>query len=340
MGIEAYIKDNMERMVRQNVPFAVAALPGEKNYHLYSESGDLAGKFVIREFNCKKGIELKETACFDSIADDFAIVGKSDCKVESTDKIQYFDGARAIIGELQSGGKTVYSKVIVAEGSKNPVDVAIRYHDEHPDTFRYICNTHEYGLWFGCTPELIMDVTGNKVRTMALAGTRTTRESEDNQRWDDKNVNEHGFVLNHILNVLTKHKLSVRVYEAENLQFGAIEHLMHRIEGVGESRIEVEKLLNDLTPTPAICGTPIECALSHISRYEKHKRLLYGGEVGIDEDNRQIYFANLRCACYLGGGEYALYVGGGLTSESDAETEWLETENKASSLLKILKERK
>lgn len=349
MILDAETTEIIWRMAQQNVPFAIAALPGDVNYHLYSNNGTLSGKFVIREFNGKKGIELNETLSFDCVIDDVIPTSTVSSVIKSTDKKSYINGAKAIINDLHSGGKTVYSKVIVAERNCNPIAVALQYHNVHPHTFRYICFTREYGLWFGCTPELVIDASDDKIRTMALAGTRRNRCGNSDGNWDNKNVNEHAFVVEHICNVFQRHGLKVRIGEAENLRFGQIEHLMHIIEGERGEREEREErgvefsykeLLDELTPTPAICGAPKEQALRHIAKYEGHKRFLYGGEIGIENENKRIYFANLRCACYLGDGKYALYVGGGLTAESDAETEWEETESKAASLLKILKETK
>ena len=52
---------------------------------------------------------------------------------------------------------------------------------------------------------------------------------------------------------------------------------------------------------------------------------------------RSSLFVNLRCM-QLGDGHASLYVGGGITAESDPASEWRETEMKAETMLSVLKQ--
>ena len=88
----------------------------------------------------------------------------------------------------------------------------------------------------------------------------------------------------------------------------------------------------EIHPTPAVCGVPTIEALKKIKHIELHDRALYAGIIGVvDEENANLY-VNLRCAQFTQGKAH-LYVGGGLTSQSDPEAEWEETERKALTLI-------
>ena len=65
-------------------------------------------------------------------------------------------------------------------------------------------------------------------------------------------------------------------------------------------------------------------------------RELYCGYLGLmDNDNTEI-FVNLRCA-KIYHNKLSLYVGGGITAESNPEDEFHETEIKAETLLSVIK---
>jgi len=90
-------------------------------------------------------------------------------------------------------------------------------------------------------------------------------------------------------------------------------------------------------PTPAVAGQPKEDAIQFIKELEPHDRDYYTGFLGpVAQAKGEIdLFVNLRCLKitpdYL-----SLYVGGGITLDSDPADEWNETRWKAESLLKIL----
>lgn len=341
-SVNGEIVNELKKAIRSGSSFAALLLPWEHRYRLFATGGDGKAKFIMREFNGGsdgKVVEMGEIQQSEFGGSVESVVGNgNEYCYESTDKESYIKGASAIINDLKArGGKTVYSRVITLDSRKDPIDVMLRYHRAHPSTFRYICNSSEFGLWFGATPELVMrsDVANRKIETMALAG---TREKGGQTVWDSKNSDEHEFVTNHIVDVFRKFNLEVSVSEGESLQFGDIEHLMHLIEGRG--CFDSRQVLDALTPTPAICGVEKSAALKHIEKFESHNRLCYGGEVGMVNGDMAIFYANLRCANvrYAGNGKwrYAVIVGGGLTADSDVDTEWEETEMKAKSLLDII----
>jgi isochorismate synthase len=96
------------------------------------------------------------------------------------------------------------------------------------------------------------------------------------------------------------------------------------------------EFVDTMHPTPAVAGQPKEDAIRFIKKLEPHDRDYYTGFLGPVNQNVEIdLFVNLRCLkvtpAYL-----SLYVGGGITLDSDPADEWDETGWKVESLLKII----
>ena len=110
-------------------------------------------------------------------------------------------------------------------------------------------------------------------------------------------------------------------------------------------------------PTPAVCGLPKEAAKAFILENENYNREFYTGFLGelnfeaqlkprsgkrnienrayaITKTSTQLY-VNLRCM-QLDGNNASIYVGGGITESSDAESEWHETVSKSLVIKSIL----
>jgi isochorismate synthase len=97
------------------------------------------------------------------------------------------------------------------------------------------------------------------------------------------------------------------------------------------------ELVEALHPTPAVAGQPKDEAIRYIKELEPHDREYYTGFLGpVTKDREMDLFVNLRCMKVTP--EFlALYVGGGITLDSDPADEWEETRLKAESLLQILR---
>ena len=96
------------------------------------------------------------------------------------------------------------------------------------------------------------------------------------------------------------------------------------------------ELIKTLHPTPAVGGIPVEEGTQFLIKNEKLDRAYYAGFLGpVWEDTKIDFFVNLRCAQILKEA-ILLYVGAGITFESDPEKEWEETQNKTKTLLAAL----
>lgn len=252
---------------------------------------------------------------------------------ESTNKSDYISRLASLIGRLKDRGyaKTVISTVTTTNiPQTRPVDIAKHLFDNAKGLFCNCWYHPRLGLWMGATPELLLSVRGDKLRSVALAG--TTAVGHD---WDVKNKAEHQFVVDYIADALAMHSANVSISSTYDVNFGQLKHLRTDFNADLTPNTDVADLIDALNPTPALCGYPKQQALSDIAEIESHQRKCYGGLVGVANDTSLDAFVNIRCVC-LGAGQCKSYSGGGITADSEPEAEWAEAQAKRLQLMHFL----
>ncbi len=85
-------------------------------------------------------------------------------------------------------------------------------------------------------------------------------------------------------------------------------------------------------PTSAVCGMPRQAAIDFLAAEEGYDRGHYCGFLGpVGIGGRSTLYVNLRSAQFIGN-DLWLYVGAGVTGESDPAAEWQETVEKTKTL--------
>lgn len=255
------------------------------------------------------------------------------CEQLSTSKTEYVNGLSLLIESIgKTDIKVVYSRVITLNRSTEVHEFYKRLVTEYTHAFVFCFYSSVSGLWIGATPELLLRTTDTDIYTMALAGTRIRGEKVE---WDNKNIKEQTIVTEYISNVFKSNGLTIENKFTYTKTAGPIEHICTEISAKKILNLKIDRLLSELSPTPALCGYPKEYALNRIKEYEKHSRKYYGGYIGPKVGNSMSLYVNLR-SMECGKDSITLYVGGGITSQSEIEKEWIETENKSKTLLNLL----
>jgi isochorismate synthase len=199
------------------------------------------------------------------------------------------------------------------------------------------------GTWLGASPEVLLTLDHQMLTTMALAGTQ--RRPEDRPlsavRWGQKETAEQEMVSAYVRDFFAR--AGVHNLHEEGPQTVAAANVVHlqtlfRVELPEEERLALaNRVLDELHPTSAVCGMPKHQALAFILANEGYDRRFYSGFLGpVHMEGRSSLFVNLRCMQL--DEDYAnLYVGGGITAESDPSSEWRETEMKAETMLSVLR---
>lgn len=203
------------------------------------------------------------------------------------------------------------------------------YCKQYKNAFVYILNIPNKGMWMGATPEIIVSKSEKEIYTMALAGSQVKTRTKIN--WEDKEKEEHQFVIDDILEKLATKNITTKIQSTTTIFAGNVAHLHTKIN-INSPTENLKQIADLLHPTSATCGTPQEKAKEFILKNEQHNREFYTGYLGlIDED----LYVNLRCMKVYSK-KFDLYIGGGITKASNAEKEWEETELKSKTLLSII----
>lgn len=242
----------------------------------------------------------------------------------------------------KGGRKVVLSRMVAAFsllGLTDLVEALASFNP--PGHFTYLCFTPENGLWYGSTPELLLEQTKpGLVNTMALAGTLPLSTDEP---WDKKNKREHAMVADFICDTLASFGLEVKRGRTKTLESSTVRHLCTPITASGD--VPFGPLLSALNPTPAVAGVPREMAMAVIDAVETHQRRCYAGAVGVCLGESRRAYVNLRCgfasmalnrSTLQEGFLHNVYGGGGIMPDSDNDTEWDEVDRKLAPILSIL----
>lgn len=343
------ICDAIALCLERNVPFAAFSFPGEKDIDFFSNPSEgVPGKrrFVISPWMADESSvvqvidELDVSATLERLVT-MAPMSESDCRPVkmSTDRTVYECKLGELIGKLvESSGKTVISRVeAVATPGFSYADwamVAVAVIRYYADAFGFVYFTGQTGAWIGATPEKLLDLdtVSGRFSTMALAGTRKAESAS--VQWDDKNLQEHRYVVDYIMDRLRSLGIEPEKDHLETVRAGCVEHLMTAIYGWTDG-LNAGQIVRTLHPTPAIAGWPLEKALDQIAAFENHPRYCYGGYVAVEDDSRYRSYVNLR-SMHFDRQSCCFYGGGGITSLSVPADEWDETVMKISTLRRFL----
>lgn len=251
---------------------------------------------------------------------------------ESTLKEDYEFGFSIIKNEIEHKhiNKAILSRKKVKNQKVNVNDLFLKLCENYATSHIFLTETPDGDLWIGATPETLLEKKEGGYETMSLAG---TKESAD-VNWTEKEFSEQRIVTNAILAELFKFNINPDIGELETVKAGAVFHLRNKIKfTTSESALTIA---NALHPTPAISGNPKKQAISTIKIAENHEREYYCGFGGIVKNGEiENLFVNLRCAS-VSNNQICLYVGGGITKDSELSKEWDECDRKATSLLRFL----
>ncbi|WP_274476201.1 chorismate-binding protein [Mangrovimonas aestuarii] len=263
------------------------------------------------------------------------------------------------IKAISSGSfeKVVLSRKEDVSCDEAPLELFKRLLFTYPNAFVYLWFHPNVGLWLGATPETLVEVKGSRLITMALAGTQAYKETTEVE-WGEKEKQEQQFVTDFIAESLTSVSDKVAISPVQTVQAGNLLHLRTQISATLKNGSGgLKDILKQLHPTPAVCGLPKKVAKEFILETENYNREFYTGFLGElnlkqkitrNTNRRNVennaygrvqltsdLYVNLRCMQLIDDKAY-LYIGGGITVDSDPEKEWEETQHKAKIMKKVL----
>ncbi|CAM2875219.1 isochorismate synthase [Flavobacterium frigoris] len=352
--IDFFIK--VKQQESQNLPFVLYKKPDnikvvgyfQKNDHLYfAENFEEAG-FVFAPFEGSQMVlipydqSIKWSELVTSIEEipDIDVV-----KSENKQDQEHFEslvqkGIDAIVEGIFK--KVVVSrKEIIDLANFDLVTVFEKLIQSYPNAFCYCWFHPKVGLWMGATPERLLKANDKKFSTMALAGTQTS-QGLAKAIWEKKEMEEQQFVTDFILNNLKDLTSEVSISSPYAIKAGSLLHIKTDIEGVLNDNSNLKQVISVLHPTPAVCGLPKQEAKTFILENEGYDREYYTGFLG--ELNKEGFnkttlksdlYVNLRCM-KIKDNQAHLYMGCGITKDSNPRKEWEESVNKSLTMKRML----
>lgn len=337
----------------QNLPFVIFSKPdSSKTVGLFQKNDHL---YFLEKFD-KKGFVF---APFDSEIIPFLPLQFCDVYVEKNNFSTYFfeDNNSSNLGNdhfEETVAKAVdaiknkkFEKVVISRRElfelKN-FDIELFFKkslQNYPSAFNYCFYHPKVGLWLGATPEQLLKTKESNFETVALAGTQKV-DSIEKVVWTEKEIKEQQLVTDFIVESIKDFTKELNVSNPKTVKAGSIFHIKTKISGKLKSKKAVEKVIKSLHPTSAVCGMPRESAKEFIIQNEGYDREYYSGflgELNIDfttfRTQHSDLYVNLRCLKIVEN-TAQIFVGCGITAESNPKDEYLETVNKAMTMKKII----
>lgn len=204
--------------------------------------------------------------------------------------------------------------------------------ESYPECYAFAVR-REGRTFLGATPERLIALEGQDLRTMCLAGSisRGSTPQEDAELGarllqDPKNRHEHRVVVDMIRSSLEDLCTSLDVPEQPALlKVRNVQHLYTPVRGRLKAAVSVLDLVARLHPTPAVGGQPAEEALELIRKIEGMDRGWYAGPVGWVGPAGDGEFAVALRSALLRDDEAVLFAGCGIVGDSDPESEFDES---------------
>ena len=240
--------------------------------------------------------------------------------------------------------KVVLARQSVAPTQKSPIELFEMLIDQQPDCYHFFLSPSPQSHFMSCTPEQLCSLTETHINTEALAGTRPRdKNTERNEalRMDllnsTKDAFEHQIVTQHIQGVLDEYCQMVSIEPQHIKQLRNVQHLCTPITGTLRPQTDWDRLIDELHPTPAVCGQPQDLAMDLITEFEPFDRGLYAGIIGVISESTLESAVSIRSALWK---DHQLFIwaGAGIVSESDPGSEWQEICTKSQQFFELVNE--
>ena len=313
-------------------PFALIRLPKEEKIFFLEEENGGKNAYFFTSFDSfkKRAFYFSDFHEVDvsQLENNFDISLNINHNTQTVSKNDYLKLLQKTLHFLQEGEthKVVISREKWIE-KKNiePLKSFLFLCRKYLDSFCHLSFWGEEEIWLGATPEILGTYENSVFQTMALAG---TLPDDDSYQWQEKERAEQQFVTDYIQEKLCCFSENVTTHGAKDLHLGHVKHLVTCFSARLKDENLLPALIQSLHPTPAVCGLPLKTSRDFILENEGYDRTFYAGYIGLETSESKKYFVNLRSGKLYQNGAM-LYVGGGITAQSDPEKEWQETELKS-----------
>jgi anthranilate synthase component 1 len=246
--------------------------------------------------------------------------------------------------------QVVISQRFDHEVTAHPLDIYRVLRTLNPSPYMYFLTLVDsagepYSI-VGSSPEALVKVTDRRVYMHPIAGSRPRGETPERDLElaeelleDDKEQAEHLMLVDLARNDLLKVCVPGTVEVTEFMQVERFSHIMHLVSSVeGDLRPEASSVdvFRATFPAGTLSGAPKPRALQIIDELEPAQRGVYGGVVGYFDFAGDADLAIAIRTATIVGGLARVQAGAGLVADSDPESEYRESQNKAAAPLRAV----
>lgn len=182
------------------------------------------------------------------------------------------------------------------------------------------------------SPELFLERNGEVIKTTPIKGTSKVDDFGEKDRAE--NVMIVDLMRNDFGAICKPGSVDVpRLLSSES--HPGLFHLVSDITGRLSAGMSWSKILTSLLPAGSISGAPKSSALKLIKEIEKIDRGPYCGVIGWIDNDQALLSVGIRIFWSQNDGRINFGTGAGITWQSDAASEWEETQLKAKRLIAI-----
>jgi len=217
----------------------------------------------------------------------------------------------------------------------------------NPSPFMYFLNFGNFSV-IGASPEILVRLRDGKVTIRPIAGTRPRGVDKEGDRRlaedllsDPKELAEHLMLLDLGRNDVGRVAKTGTVHVTEQMEIENYSHVMHivsNVEGEIDPRHDAIDAMVGGFPAGTVSGAPKVRAMEIIDELEEDKRAIYAGAVGYFSANGSMDTCIVLRSAVVKDGVMHFQAGGGVVADSDPESEYQETINKARALVRAAEE--
>ena len=229
--------------------------------------------------------------------------------------------------------------------SGDPLNVyrALRFLNPSPYMVFFDLGDHHV---VSASPEILARVESGRITVRPLAGTRKRGANEEEDKAleaellaDDKELAEHLMLIDLSRNDSGRVSKTGSVTVPRKMFVERYSHVMH-IASIVESEIRDDctalDVLKSTLPVGTLSGAPKVRAMEIIDELEPQKRGIYGGAMGYLGWNENMDMAIAIRTAVIKDGVLHVQAGAGIVADSQPESEWEETQNKARAIVRAL----
>ncbi|MCW8126890.1 anthranilate synthase component I [Microbulbifer halophilus] len=213
----------------------------------------------------------------------------------------------------------------------------------NPSPYMYFLDLGDHQV-VGSSPEILVHLEDGEMTVRPLAGTRRRGATEEEDAAlerellaDPKEIAEHLMLIDLGRNDVGRVAETGSVRVTEQMVVERYSHVMHitsNVAGKLKQGLTGIDALRAALPAGTLSGAPKIRAMEIIDELEPEKRGIYGGAVGYLAWNGNMDTAIAIRTAVIRDGRLYIQAGAGLVADSDPQSEWDETMNKARALFR------